>query len=1106
MDEVRIGVYICHCGANIPGMVEVDDVTEFAASLPNVVVAKHYKFMCSEPGQNLIKEDIKNNRINRVIVASCSPRMHGITFRKVCEEVGLNQYLFQMANIREQCSWVHVDKELATIKAKALVSAAIRRVVFQEPLKIKEVDINPNTLVVGGGIAGIQAALEIASKDKKVYLLEKEPSIGGHMAKFDKTFPTLDCAACILTPKMVQVGQNPNIELLTYAELEEVSGFIGNFKVKIRKKARFVDLSKCNACGDCEKECPVEVDSEFDEKLSTRKAIYRQFPQAVPSAFTIDKKGISACRNACPAKLPIQGYVALIGKGKYEQAYELIKQIVPFPGSLGRVCFHPCESECERGKVDEPVAICALKRFVADKKSATRNPQSAIRNKEKVAIIGSGPAGLTAAYHLNKHGYRVTVFEALAVPGGMLRLGIPEYRLPKKILQQEIDEIIAAGVEIKTNTPIGENLTLADLKNRGYEAIFIATGAHKSKKLSIPGVELDGVINGVDFLRQVNMKQEVKIADKVIVIGGGNVAVDVARTALRLQAKEVHVVCLEKQHEMPAYTWEIEDMLKEGIKLHPGMGPKRILGKEKVAGLEMIKCEQVFDSTGRFNPKFVEGTESVIEAETIIVAIGQETDLSFLDKDIEITPQGTIVVDSVTLQTNIPWIFAGGDVVNGPASVIESAAAGISASISIDRYLKGEDLKADREERLHVVEADKEGVQKQNRCMIRKLSVDERISSFKEVVIGISEEAAQQEAKRCLSCAVCSECLECERVCEPKAIDHNMKDEIIELEVGNIIITTGFELFDCKQVEEYGYGRYNNVINSLEFERLSNAAGPTDGRILLKDGTPPKSVAIIHCVGSRNKKYNEYCSHVCCMYSLKFAHLVHEKVPEAKIYEFYIDMRAAGKGYEEFYNRLLQEGVNFIRGRGAEVVEEKGRLVVKCEDTLLGFPVQIPVDMVILSAGLAATKDAHKLARLFSISIDKNGFFIEQHPKLAPISTGTDGVFIAGACQGPKDIPDTIAQGIAAAGEVLSLISRGKVEVEAATTEIDENICSGCKICIGLCPFTAIEFNEEKKVSVVNDVLCKGCGTCAAACPSGASKNRHFTTQQIFAEIEGVLI
>ncbi len=649
----RIGVYVCHCGSNIASKVDVEKVRDFASSLDYVVIARDYKFMCSNPGQELIIKDIKEHNLNRIVVASCSPRMHEKTFRNACKQAGLNPYYFQMASIREQSSWVTEDSEAATKRAMDLVKAAVNRVTHHEPLTPRIVDIKQTALIIGGGIAGMQAALEIADAGRKVYLVEREPSIGGHMAKFDKTFPTLDCAACIMTPKMVSVGQHENIELFTYSEVVEVDGFVGNFKVKIKKKPRYVDMEKCTGCGMCMEKCPTKVISEFEEGLTERKAIYTPFPQAVPNVPVIDA---DHCR--------------FLTKGK---------------------------------------------------------------------------------------------------------------------------------------------------------------------------------------------------------------------------------------------------------------------------------------------------------------------------------------------------------------------------------------------------------------------------------------------------------CRVCEKFCEAKAIDFNQKEEIVEIEVGTIIVATGFKLFDPSVVKRFGYGIYDEVYTSLQFERLNNAAGPTGGKILMKNGNPPESVAIIHCVGSRDKNFNKYCSRVCCMYSLKYAHLIREKTG-AQVYNFYIDIRAFGKNYEEFYNRVQSEGTIFIRGNVAKVTdkaespEEKGKLIVIAEDTLTKERLRVPVDMVILSVGLQPAEGADEVARMLGISQDLDGWFNELHPKLAPVQTATDGVFIAGCCQGPKDIPDTVAQANGAAAEALALMMKGKVEMEAAQSYINPDLCVGCKQCMDICMYGAIDYNPLRKVCEVNTAICKGCGLCAATCPSKAVTLKHFDNDEIFAEIEALAV
>src|SRR5512135_3027022 len=592
--QERIGVYVCHCGTNIAGVVDVEEVRDWAGQRlkdRGVVVSREYKFMCSSLGQEMIEKDIRELGLTRVVVAACSPHLHEQTFRAACKRAGLNPYLCELVSIREQDSWVHTDKKAATEKAKAIISGGVERVIHHAPLEPLHVPIHPATLVVGGGIAGIQAALEIADAGFPVYLVEREPSIGGHMAQFDKTFPTLDCSACILTPKMVQAGNHPNITLLTYSEVQKVDGYVGNFAVTIKKRARYIKTEDCTGCGICWEKCPKKViDDKFEAGLGYRKAVYTPFPQAVP-------------------KYPV-----------------------------------------------------------------------------------------------------------------------------------------------------------------------------------------------------------------------------------------------------------IDD----------------------------VNCTY---------------------------------------------------------------------------------------------YIKGT-------------------------------------------------------------------CKACEKFCPTNAIDFNQKDEIMTVEVGNIILATGWDLFDARRIPNYGYGRLANVFTNMEFERLSNSAGPTGGNIVLRDGkTAPQSVGIIHCVGSRDKNYNAYCSAICCMQSLKFAHLVKERTG-AEVYNFYIDIRTPSKGYEEFYQRLLEEGTLFVRGKVAEITDfarlpgEEGKLIVQVEDTLIGKQRRIPLDMVILSAGIEPRYDSKEVAKLFGISSSADGWFIEKHPKLDPVATMTEGVFIAGCATGPKDIPNTVAQGSAAAARVIGRIDTGEIALEPVRASIDEARCS----------------------------------------------------------------
>ena len=1126
---IRIGFYICHCGINIAYKVRVEEVAAFTRRLPNVVVARDYKFMCSDPGQEMIERDIKEYALNRVVVGSCSPRLHEKTFQGACQRAGLNPYMFQMASVREQVSWVTEDEEEATRKAKTLAAAAISRVNYHHELETRQVSVHPDTLVVGGGIAGMQAALDIGNSGHKVYLVEKGTTIGGHMLQFDKTFPTLDCAACIGTPKMVEVAQNQNIELLSYSEVKEVSGYIGNYTVKILRKPRYVKEEICTGCGECINVCPVSVPSEWDEELGARKAIYRSFPQAVPITFCIDKKDRAPCVVTCPAGINVQGYVQLIAQGKYQGAIQLIMERLPLPGVLGRVCPHPCESDCRRAEVDTPLAIRDLKRFAADQVDLDELPLPEIEDRpDKIAVVGSGPAGLTVAYYLRLRGFQVTIFEVLDKLGGMLRTGIPDYRLPPDTLDKEINHILRLGVQTRTGVRFGNDFTLHSLEEEGYAAVFLGVGAHKSMTLRISGEQhTAGVIDALRFLREINLGNKSSPGKRVVVIGGGNVAIDTARVTKRLGAESVTVVYRRSEKEMPAYAEEIEGAKEEGVEFLFLTAPHRICTEMgKVTGFECLKTTLgPPDASGRRRPVPVERSEFIIDCDVVIPAIGQRIDTSWGDRepDLQLTKWDTIQVDSDTMQTSIPYVFAGGDAVTGPASVIEAVAAGHKAVEAIHRFIDEEDLSqyaqdlAEQQPSGQSWQEIPEAIVPETRVTSRHQDIGKRIGSFEEVNLNFSEAEAQQEARRCLNCGICSECMECVRVCEANAIDHAMKPREIEVEVGSIILATGYDTFDPTRMKQYGYGIYPNVFTSLEFERLSNATGPTGGKILIRDekgefARVPQSVAILHCVGSRDVNYHEYCSRVCCMYALKYTHLIKEKVGhDTKIYDFYIDQRCYGKGYEEFYRRCQEEGTNFIRGKVAEITaqasrpEEEGKLIAIAEDTLLGTRLRLAVDMVILCVAMEARQDAAEVGRTFGVNLGADGFFLEEHPKLGPLNTATDGVFLAGVCQSPKDIPDAVAQASGAAAKALSLATLGRVEVPSTIAWIDPDICAGCQTCIGLCPYSAIEFDERHVVSVVNQALCKGCGSCAGSCPSDAAQVRHFKSKQLFAEFEGIM-
>ena len=648
-EEIRVGVYVCHCGVNVGGVVNCPEVAEYAKTLPNVVIAKDYKYMCSDPGQSLIQDDIKEHNLNRIVVAACSPRLHEPTFRRCVEEAGLNKFLFEFANLREQDSWVHMTQPAeATAKAKDLTRMAVAKARLLEPLEASKVAVDKKCLVIGGGVAGIQSALDLADMGFKTYMVERNPTIGGRMGQLDKTFPTLDCSMCILAPKMVDTSKHENIELITYAEVKEVDGYIGNFTVKVEKKPRYVKEEDCTGCGQCQEVCPIEIPNYYDEGVGMVRAAYIPFPQAVPLCATIDKN-------------------------------------------------------------------------------------------------------------------------------------------------------------------------------------------------------------------------------------------------------------------------------------------------------------------------------------------------------------------------------------------------------------------------------------------------------------------------YCIDCGLC------ETVCGPEAIDRNMEPEEIELHVGTIIAATGYDPYDPTEKYEYGYGRYTNVITAMEIERMINASGPTGGHVQKpSDGKEPKRVAFIHCVGSRDEQIGKsYCSRVCCMYSMKNAQLCIDHEPDTEVTCYYMDIRSFGKGFEEFYKTSQEKyGIEFIRGRPAEIIENDDlTLTVRAEDTLLGKVTEYTYDLVVLSVGLEPPKGSNELRQTLGLSRTSDGFYMEAHPKLRPVDTLTDGVYIAGVAQGPKDIPDAVAQGSAAASRASIPMAKGEVEIEPITADTDTTVCGACEVCVELCPFGAVSIEGEgaDKHAAINVALCKGCGTCVGACPSGAMNQNHFKTEQIMAQIAAAL-
>jgi NADPH-dependent glutamate synthase beta subunit-like oxidoreductase len=508
----------------------------------------------------------------------------------------------------------------------------------------------------------------------------------------------------------------------------------------------------CSHCESCRFSCPQGVRlSKVMDALQTI-AVRDNYV----ASDTFEKFGTAPCKAACPAHISIQGFIGMITEGRYRDGLKLIKEEMPFPSICGRICHHPCEMKCNRGKVDEPVAIEYLKRFLADRglsEDIGYVPETEEKKDEKIAIIGAGPAGLSAAYFLAIKGYPVTVFERLPVAGGMMAVGIPAYRLPRDILRNEIKTITDMGVEIKTGVSFGKDITIESLRKEGYKAFFIAVGRHASCGLNVKGENLEGIIHGINFLKDISLKGKVSVGERAIVIGGGNVAIDVALTALRSGAKDVQIVCLEGRDEMHAWDYEIKDALDEGIAIINNWGPRRFIGKNgHVKSIEFKRCTAVLDANGRFNPQYDETELMTLEADTVLLSIGQACDMSFAKgvPDFEVSPMGPVVKDPFTLETNIPGIFVGGDASYGPRSVVKAVASGKDAAISIDRYLKGEDLRAGRPLEWKGIELEPQDVEHLDRQQMQRLSIAQRRNSFEEMDLGFSEQQARLEAGRCL--------------------------------------------------------------------------------------------------------------------------------------------------------------------------------------------------------------------------------------------------------------------------------------------------------------------------------------------------------------------
>jgi heterodisulfide reductase subunit A-like polyferredoxin len=917
-------------------------------------------------------------------------------------------------------------------------------------------------MVVGGGIAGMQASLDLAEQGFKVYLVEAGSAIGGKMAQLDKTFPTNDCAMCTISPKLVETGRHPNIEILTQTQVLDLKGQPGDFWVTVQRAPRYIDPSRCIACGECAKVCPVTVPDSFNAGLSNRRAVYKLYPQAVPNAFAIEKRGIAPCRDACPAGQRAQGYIALIREGRWEDALRVIKLDNPFPGICGRICNHRCETACNRGQVDEPVNIRALKRFVTDKVYALprqpNQPAEILYPDQRVAIIGAGPCGLTATQDVIRAGYPVTIFEAMPVAGGMLRLGVPEYRLPTEIIEREVADILDLGVDLRLNSQVQD---LEELFEAGFSAVLIAVGAHEGIRLPIPGADLDGVLINTHFLRDVRLgkyagawkdkqKGDSSLGKQVLVLGGGNVAIDCARTAVRLGCR-VSLACLEQRDQMPAHAWEIQAAEDEGVVIYPGRSFERILPGEdgRARGVECMEVASFsFDGAGRLSVEKIPGSQHVIPCDTVIFSVGQRAGLAFIPDDagVGLTERKTIAINPNTFAATRPGVFAAGDSVSGTAFVIEAVNSGHRAADSIIRYLRGEQLEKPPKPPLPVVRLSRQEIEariargeihRQNRVPMPVLPVSERITNFVEVEGGYDDASAQAEAARCLACGVCSECMSCTFVCGVQAIDHDMPPRQEKIRVGAVILAPGYQVYRAELSEEYGLGRYPNVVTSLQYERMLSASGPTNGKVLRpSDGRKPRRIAFLQCVGSRDQSH-DYCSSVCCMYAAKEAIMTIEharaeardgsgKDLDVLCQVFFMDTRAFSKGYQEYYRRAERKyGVKYTRCRLSDVKEDPrtGNLTVRyfpSNEPQAGL-VEESFDLIVLSVGMEISEEVKSLAASLGVEVDSYGFCHTTF--FDPLQTSRRGIYVAGPFREPKDIPETVVEASGAAAAAARLLA-----------------------------------------------------------------------------------